>query len=104
MPQFVTVIPSEDIKTGSARSVMVGRKEIAVFRISDDEFYAIDNACTHYGAALCTGMMKEKVVMCPWHCWQFDVTDGKCLTVPGRDVKSYPVRIEDGNVQIGLEE
>jgi NAD(P)H-dependent nitrite reductase small subunit len=99
---YVSVIPAEDIKPGGSRSVMIGRREIAIFRIGD-EFYAIDNSCSHYGAALCTGWVKDKVVTCPWHCWQFDVTNGNCLTVPSRGIGSYPVRIEEGSIQIGIE-
>lgn len=99
---YVAVIPAEDIKPGGSRSVMIGRREIAIFRVGDD-FHAIDNSCTHYGAALCTGWVKDNVVTCPWHCWQFDITNGKCLTVPSRGLNSYPIRIEEGTIQIGIE-
>ena len=103
MVKFVTVAQRDDIRAGSAKRIMVEKKELALFRI-EDEFYAIENECPHYGAELCHGMMREKVVACPWHWWQFDITDGRCLTVPGMDVKSYPVRIENDEVQIEIEE
>ena len=103
MSRFVTVAESNSLREGSGRCVKIGNQEIALFRVGD-EFYAIDNECTHYGASLCHGMVQGHKVACPWHCWQFDMTNGKCLTVPGRDVKSYPVRVEDGAVQIEVEE
>jgi len=102
MSKFVTVAQSDALREGAGKCVKVGTQEIALFRVGD-EFYAIDNACTHYGAALCHGMVQGHKVACPWHCWQFDMTSGKCLTVPGRDLKSYPVRVEAGEVQIEIE-
>ncbi|MBT4258933.1 MAG: Rieske 2Fe-2S domain-containing protein [Nitrospina sp.] len=39
---------------------------------------------------------------CPNHGWQFDVTDGKCITVDRCDdgclVDTYPVKIENGEI------
>lgn len=103
MSRYVTVAQSDAIQDGSSKCVVIDNKEIALFRVGG-EFYAIDNECPHYGAQLCYGMTHEKVVACPWHWWQFDITSGKCLTVPGMDIKSYKVRLEDGEVQIEIEE
>ena len=80
-----------------------GDKDIALFRIGDDLF-AIDNECPHYGASLSDGWVQEGVVACPWHCWQFDVKSGKCFTVEGFDLQTYPVRLEDGTAHIEIGE
>ena len=101
MPEFVTIAQADEIKSGDARCVTVNAKELALFRVGD-EFYAIDNACSHYGAALCDGWTDGTTVTCPWHCWQFDITSGKCLTVDDYDVASYPIRIEDGQVKVEI--
>ena len=101
MPEFVTVAQADEMVDGAARCVNVGAKELALFRVGD-EFFAIDNECSHYGAALCDGWTEGVVVTCPWHCWQFDVTNGKCLTVEDADVAAYPVRIEDGVVKVEI--
>jgi len=101
MSEFVTVAQSEEIQEGNARCVSAGDKELALFRIGDN-VYAIENECSHYGAALSDGWTDGSVVTCPWHCWQFDVTNGKCLTVDNYDVASYPVIIEDGQVKVQI--
>ena len=103
MARFVTVAQRDDIRAGFGKRIVIEKKELALFRI-EDEFYAIENECPHYGAELCHGMIREKVVACPWHWWQFDITDGRCLTVPGMDVKSFPVRVENDEIQIELED
>lgn len=98
-PDFVAVAAVEDIADGKAKSVTLNDKEIALFRIGD-EFYAIDNACPHYGSQLCEGVVRDATVACPWHGWRFDLKTGKGLTVTGRDVQSYAVKVEAGQVKI----
>jgi nitrite reductase/ring-hydroxylating ferredoxin subunit len=43
-----------DLPPGTAIAVTAGHRTIAVFRVGDD-FFAINNACPHKGAALCDG-------------------------------------------------
>ena len=78
-----------------------GPHQVAVFR-QGDEVHAIDNMCPHAGASLADGYTEGKTVACPWHCWEFDITNGKCLTVEEMDVDSFPITIEDGIVKISL--
>lgn len=101
MPELVTVAAADSMKDGESRAVKVGDKELALFRVGD-EFHAIENECSHYGAALCDGWTDGAVVTCPWHCWQFDVTNGKCLTVEDYDVPAYRVTVEDGQVKVEI--
>jgi NAD(P)H-dependent nitrite reductase small subunit len=82
--------------------VVEGDKDIALFRVGE-QYFAIDNECPHYGASLSDGWVDEGIVACPWHCWQFDVANGRCLTFDSFNVQSYPVRIEDGTVFIDVE-
>jgi nitrite reductase (NADH) small subunit len=42
-------------------------------------------------------------VQCCMHGWEFDVTTGECLTVPEMDLKTFPAKLEDGNVWIGID-
>ncbi|MBV9867910.1 MAG: nitrite reductase small subunit NirD [Abitibacteriaceae bacterium] len=102
MSEFVTVAQCESLSDGVGECVRIGNKQIALFRLGE-EFYAIDNECPHSGGPLCDGFTEGHKVMCPWHCWEFNITNGECLTVAGFDVESYPVRIENGTVQIQIE-
>jgi NAD(P)H-dependent nitrite reductase small subunit len=103
MPREITVeakaLPPEN---GGVR-LSEGDKDIALFRVGE-KYFAIDNECPHYGASLADGWVDDGIVACPWHCWQFDVGNGRCLTVDGFDVKSYPVRIENGSAFVEIEE
>ncbi len=102
MSEFVTIAAVTELQDGQSRRVQAGDKELALFRVGD-EFFAIDNECSHYGAPLSDGWTDGKTVTCPWHCWQFDTSTGQCLSFEGNDVRTYPIRVEDGVAHIDVE-
>ncbi len=73
---FERVGKAAEIAPGTIQEVHVGGKAIAVANVGG-QFYAIDNTCLHRGGPLGGGVMDGKVVTCPWHGWQYDVTTGK---------------------------
>ena len=81
----------------------VGDREIAVFRV-EDEFYALDNACSHEGGPLGQGMLFGTTVSCPWHFAEFDVTTGESLDeIAPCGVETYATTVEDGVVRVELD-
>ena len=101
IPEFVTVAEAADFSESQGKAFKVEGKEVAVFRIGE-EFHAISNSCPHYGAQLCEGFVRNGTVICPWHGWQFDIKSGKGMTMIGRDVKSFAVKVEDGQVKVAI--
>ena len=92
-------IASAEIQEGAAKVVEADGREIAVFKIQG-KVYAIDNLCPHRGGPLADGFFEGKLVTCPWHAWQFDVTNGSCKTVPESRQRCYAVRIEGDEVVV----
>jgi NAD(P)H-dependent nitrite reductase small subunit len=102
MGTFVKVAEASEIPTAGGKMVMVGGKEIALFRI-DGKFFALDNTCTHAGGPLCEGEVQGDQVECPWHSAHFELATGKCLAPPARvDVASYPVRQQGDDIEIEI--
>lgn len=67
------------------------------------QVYAIDNTCTHEDASLYNGALKGECVECPLHGSRFSFKTGEPLEEPATEaVKTYPVRLEAGNVYIEL--
>lgn len=99
MSEYTTVAPADALAENSGMCLEVAGREIALFRVGD-AFYAVDNECPHSGGPLCDGYLEGNTVMCPWHFWQFDLTNGECLTVTGFDIAIYPVRVEGGQIQL----
>lgn len=66
-------------------------------------FYAIENRCSHGLAALSGGRLRGCRIICPLHGGSFDVRDGSATGKPAsRPIRSYPLRIADGRIEILL--
>jgi hypothetical protein len=39
-----------------------------------------------------------RIVRCPWHQWEFDLTTGQTLADPNRRIRTYQVDVTDGEV------
>lgn len=80
---------------------MAGRA-IGVFRL-DDGVYALRDRCTHGNGRLSDGYVDQGLVECPLHAGCFDIRTGRARTAPVTiDVRSYPVRVENGTVLVEL--
>ena len=103
MSQIHDVAPLAELPESEGFLFRSGPHQIAIFK-RGEAVHALDNVCPHAGASLAHGYCDEKTVVCPWHCWEFEIATGKCLTVSDCDVEMYPLTIEDGMVRIQLPE
>jgi len=81
-----------EIPAGSIKTVEAGGKILAVANVGGT-FYAIDNTCLHRGGPLGEGQLEGKVVTCPWHGWQFDVSTGKAVQNPNAGVGCFKTEV-----------
>ena len=75
---------------GELRLVVSGDRKVAVANV-DGELHAFDDTCTHRGCSLAEGTLDGKVVTCPCHGSQFDVTTGAVVRGPATE----PVGVVD---------
>jgi nitrite reductase (NADH) small subunit/3-phenylpropionate/trans-cinnamate dioxygenase ferredoxin subunit len=54
------------------------------------------------GASLAEGHLENHVVTCPLHAWRFDVRDGTWCDNRRVHIDSFPVRIEGGDIWVGI--
>ena len=100
MGETTKVAKTNDLAPGQAMSVKVAGKEVALFNI-DGSYYAIGASCTHVGGPLSEGEVNGKVVTCPLHGAQFDVTTGGVLGPPaGADAPCYNVHVDGDDIKI----
>jgi naphthalene 1,2-dioxygenase system ferredoxin subunit len=93
----VSAVPNEDVTAVNA----VGR-ELAIYGVGG-EVFATDNVCTHGHARLCDGFLEGHEIECPLHQGKFDVRTGKAMCEPlTTDIRTYPVKIEDGHVFVEI--
>ena len=102
MLEFHHVCRADELPEGSATTVVVRKKLIAVFR-DRGQYFAIDDVCPHMGASLAGGHVEGGTVTCPWHAWRFRLGDGAWADNPRIKIGSYPVRVAGVDVQVGIE-
>lgn len=94
---FLRVARKDEIPAGSIREFQVNGKTLALANV-DGKFYAINNTCLHRGGPLGQGVLQGKVVTCPWHGWQYDVTSGKVSANPSVGVDCYAIELRGDDV------
>jgi naphthalene 1,2-dioxygenase ferredoxin component len=88
------------LSDGEVIGVVIAGHEIALYEM-DGEVFATDDICTHAYAKLSDGWMEKGEIECPLHAGRFDIKTGKATAPPCvDDVKTYPARVEGGEIQI----
>jgi len=79
--EFLEVAKVSDLEKGVMRSVELKGIDILIANV-DGRFYALDDRCGHMNALLSMGTLNGKIVTCPFHYGQFDVTTGQKVKDP----------------------
>jgi len=99
---------ANDVPTNGGVCVKYNEDQIALYHFSRrGEWYATQNECPHrQQMALSRGMIgsqsEEPKVACPFHKKTFSLQTGECLSGEEYNIKTYPVKVQDGNVFIGV--
>lgn len=100
MSEWIDVAPAGEFSEGTCRKLEVDGVMVAVFRVGD-EYYALEDVCTHDGGELTGGHFEGEVIECPRHGAQFSVRTGEVLAPPAYEpVPTLPVRVHEGVVQV----
>jgi phenylpropionate dioxygenase-like ring-hydroxylating dioxygenase large terminal subunit len=76
---------------------------------NNDDFFAMDNHCSHRGASLSNGKLINQHVACPYHGYEFNSNGVLCM-VPGltfknnrcQNIKSYQILEKNGWVYLNI--
>ena len=99
---WIDVLADADLPTDDVIGVEAKGHQVAIYAVNG-EVFASDNICTHGHARLCDGFLEDYEIECPLHQGRFDIRNGKAMCEPlTEDVRTYPVKIENGRVFIDL--
>ncbi|MFN2467503.1 MAG: Rieske (2Fe-2S) protein [Gaiellaceae bacterium] len=99
--RFVAVARADDVAPGTVVTVQADGEAIALARVGDD-FYATQNACLHLEGPLGEGRLRQCVLTCPWHGWQFDVRTGENEFDRALVLRTFEVEVEGGEVRVAV--
>jgi 3-phenylpropionate/trans-cinnamate dioxygenase ferredoxin component len=69
------------------------------------EYLATGDICSHDQGPIGDGELEGFVITCPRHGAKFDIRNGKVLSLPAVvDIPSYPVRIREEYIEVGIPE
>lgn len=109
---------AHDFEDGQCTIVTVANREVGIFKL-DGEYFAVLNLCPHRHAPICQGFvdgtylpsepgelvfgLEDRVLRCPWHFWEYDITSGEPLFgIDRRKLRTYDVEERDGKVFVEM--
>jgi nitrite reductase (NADH) small subunit len=85
---------------GSRRVEREHGMDVAVFRNSQDEVFALLDRCPHKGGPLSQGIVFGTQVACPLHNWSIGLCDGQASLPDEGCTPKFSVKLEDGAVYL----
>jgi len=103
MSEWIEACGAEEVDAEDVIAVELGGDQYAVYRSPENAFYATDGYCTHERFLLADGFVMDNIIECPKHNGRFDYTTGEGKGAPiCENLKTYPVKVEDGTVFVDL--
>jgi 3-phenylpropionate/trans-cinnamate dioxygenase ferredoxin component len=91
-----------DVPEEGAIGVEVAGLPVALIR-ADGELFALQDVCSHEEVPLSEGEVYDHTVECWLHGSCFDLRSGKPTGPPAtKPVPTYPVKVDGGDVYVGL--
>lgn len=101
VPEWRDLCSLEEIPDGDILARQLGGHDLVVYR-NGARVSCLPNYCPHRGWPFDGGRVRDGVLECPFHGYEFRLDTGECLTSPICSLDTYPVRIRDGRVDVRL--
>ena len=99
---IVTLCTKDDFIENSMLEIIHEGHSYLVAKVKD-EFYVVDNMCSHEDSELILGCLKNKTIKCSLHGSFFDLETGEALNEPAdAPIKAYKTLMKDNNICIEL--
>ncbi|MFI5840320.1 nitrite reductase small subunit NirD [Catenuloplanes sp. NPDC051500] len=106
---FQPVCPLHRLEPDRGVAALVGSVQVALFRTSDGELFAVGNQDPiSHAYVMSRGIVGSRgaapTVASPLHKQVYDLRTGECLDVPGVSLPVYPARVsEDSVVEVAVD-
>jgi len=100
---YIYVAEVAAVPPGTTAPFQVSGRDILICH-TREEFFAVENQCSHALAKLEDGKLRAYRLICPLHGAAFDIRDGTAKGKPAtRPIKTYPVRVINNHIEIKIE-
>ena len=102
--KWYQVATINEISAGEYKAVFAGDEDILLIYL-DNQYYAIEDRCTHQDTPLDGGELENDQIICPLHGASFCIKTGKATAPPAyEDVKTYSTKVEDDVIFVEIDE
>jgi 3-phenylpropionate/trans-cinnamate dioxygenase ferredoxin subunit len=95
------VVAAEEFRDGARRLLRRDGQSVALFSLKGT-CYAIEDSCPHAGGSLVLGPLDGTMLQCPAHGLRFDLASGCQRGTAGLRVRTFPVRLNEGRIEVDL--
>lgn len=100
MSEPTKIANRDEIEPGGRMSVVVDDIPALLIRVGDD-YYCIEDTCTHDGQAMTDGPVAGGEITCPRHGARFDIATGKALCMPATEpIATFDVDVRDDGIYV----
>ena len=102
--KYTKITTMDKLEEGKIHSFETKYMNLGILWIGK-EILAFEDVCTHDGERISSGKLENCTITCPRHMARFDLRTGEALCMPAtEDLQKLNVRIQDGNVEVELED
>lgn len=94
----------DDIPVLGSRVIKSSQGDIAVFRNSENQVFALKDECPHKKGPLSQGIVHGNKITCPLHNWVIDMESGEAQGPDEGCTNHYATKIDSGEVFIEWEQ
>ncbi|MBI4426376.1 MAG: Rieske 2Fe-2S domain-containing protein [Candidatus Kerfeldbacteria bacterium] len=99
---FVPIATVDQFNDRTMICATVNGKPLALFKVGE-QYFCLDNTCSHAGGPLCEGLLEGTVIECPLHASRFDVTTGAVVAGPAHEPqRTYPIRLNGSRIEVAM--
>ena len=102
MSEFLKAAVLSELSPGEKILVEVDERLVILFQVGE-EYFCLDDVCTHDGGTLSDGVFDGAEIACPRHGAKFDVRCGKALCMPAtQPTGSHEVKVEGDSIYVKI--
>lgn len=104
MTEWVRVAEESQCAGEGCVHAVTARGEAVVLARWEGDIFALEDCCSHEDFLLSEGTIDNGRIECVLHGAMFDLRTGKAVRLPAvRPVKTYPVKIENGEIFVEID-
>ena len=93
------ILPVEELWLGELRGCVVAGRRVLLLRV-ESGIYAYEDRCAHLGLPLSDGTLRDGVLTCSAHGFQYDALTGAGINPKRARIAALPLRVADGYILV----